>query len=501
MKYSLIAKSLRSRGRSLVLLIACLLGLFQTCSAIGPGDSIVVLIVTFPDGSSEIGTGAFVDHDGLILTADHVIHRTAYPPPSIVDKTIPAQTAPSQILVYSSLLRTRLKVDLSRSDTVVGGVVSPNLWIDGALVRVSLTDAQRAAIQPLDLLSQTPAQDEALTAWGPSWDRDQCSDLNDTGCLSPESTGTRLSNKPTDRRDYIVRANLKKGYSGGPLTNASFSIVGIGSWGTRMDGSGNQGSQIFDATYVPSYYLIFYLLSHVPPSAWLSNPQGCTNTSSLSYLTVFDMEELFPPGIQQKPTLHDCQCCCDSMLRAPSSLNLTIARMQCTQQINTDCTGQKILALSNNIQLAVLTSNVSDATADQYSQLRQSIASIDRKNYSTNSRARLYDSFASTSALLATSNQANREPFKTASNDALFAIKQRIEIGATASSYSTMSSVYSQLGDPANATAASKMASVVGQPKSAQKSVNINQNALKKQLLRNIPTNMGVAGTASLGVK
>jgi hypothetical protein len=45
------------------------------------------------------------------------------------------------------------------------------------------------------------------------------------------------------------------------------------------------------------------------------------------------------------------------------------------------------------------------------------------------------------------------------------------------------------------------MASVVGQPKSAQKSVNINQNALKKQLLRNIPTNMGVAGTASLGVK
>ena len=36
----------------------------------GPADSIVVLYVTFPDGFYEIGTGVFVDHDGLILTAD-----------------------------------------------------------------------------------------------------------------------------------------------------------------------------------------------------------------------------------------------------------------------------------------------------------------------------------------------------------------------------------------------------------------------------------------------
>lgn len=58
--------------------IVLALALAPSLKASGSADAVVIIYATFPGNNTyEIGTGAFVDHDGLVLTADHVVHRVA----------------------------------------------------------------------------------------------------------------------------------------------------------------------------------------------------------------------------------------------------------------------------------------------------------------------------------------------------------------------------------------------------------------------------------------
>ena len=114
------------------------------CQANNPGDALVVVAAKFIDGV-EWGTGAFVDHDGLILTADHVVHRAlAKPLSTMTEGKVPTPTTPVSITVYSSRLAKPLMVDLTVSGNVLGGAYSADQWMDAAFVRVNLTDVQRA---------------------------------------------------------------------------------------------------------------------------------------------------------------------------------------------------------------------------------------------------------------------------------------------------------------------------------------------------------------------
>ena len=337
----------KSLGIRIILAVTFLTLSLPSCSAVDPKNAVVVIIVTFPDGSQELGTGAFVDHDGLVLTADHVVHGTsnllspdAHPETMLLNQPNPTQANPVKIEVYSPLLGGKITVDPAVSGALVGGSLSASSWVDAAFIRVPLTDTQRATIQPLDLALSPPAQNEPLTAWGPEYDEVQCSNLDDPRCLSPQSISETLGSDPSITRDYQVNVNMRTGYSGGPLVNSSSNIVGIGSWGIRVNGSSSQGPQLAEETYLPSTYIVSsFLISNFlnskqsPEPKWLTGPQGCTNTQSLPSLTVFDIAELFPQSTQQTATAQQCQCCCQSLRRAPASLNLPAANMKCATPI------------------------------------------------------------------------------------------------------------------------------------------------------------------------
>ena len=131
-------------------------------------NAIVIIYAEFPGNNAyEIGTGAFVDHDGLVLTADHVIHHISMSTPSAFVQGTPTTTAPTKVVLYSAALGAAIPLNLSNPASIVGGQLVPNQWIDAALIRVPLTTDQRHQIQPLDLSQGAPPMGDVLTAYGP----------------------------------------------------------------------------------------------------------------------------------------------------------------------------------------------------------------------------------------------------------------------------------------------------------------------------------------------
>lgn len=449
------------------------------CSwAIGPGDSVVVLYVTFPDSRYEVGTGVFVDHDGLILTADHVIHESSLATPStMVSGTIPTQVTPSSITVYSALLHAKFSVPVTSPGAIVGGNLSTSQWVDAAFVRVPLTPMQQAQIQPLDLSTVAPSQSEILTAWGPN-----CVDMTNPVCGAPESVTLSLSSNPTISRDYDVRASLKVGYSGGPLVNSSNNIVGIASWGNGI-GAGATGGQILDATYLPSTYIAFYFLSLVQPSPWFSGTQGCTNNQALPYLTLIDMGELFPVSVTT-PSTAQCTCCCQLLPRAPNALN---SRVPTSCQLQASCSQQQIFPLARSIQLAAITGNVDSNTVSEYIQLRKAVAGVQSSQLTDEQKSKLYGSFGSASAALATKYAATSGAFASTPEDALIAFKKQSNITEDFTMYQTVSSVLTSQGEATRAGAATLLQGLLGDTSVQSKNA---ENVLRKQIFDNVPKNL-----------
>jgi hypothetical protein len=455
-------------------LLAC-----KTCWAMGPEDSIVILYVEFGDGTYEIGTGAFVDHDGLILTADHVVHQsTVHPPSTFAQGSVPIQIQPTKITAYSALLGTAVPVNLQATGSVVGGNLSSSQWVDAALVRATLTPIQRASIQPLDLAIDPPGRQEQLTAWGP-----HCINVQDRRCLVPESVGVTLSSSASLNRDYEIRANLKIGYSGGPLTNAANSIVGIASWGDKPDGSGSNATQIFNATYIKSAYIAYFFQSRVVPSEWFQGTNGCNNTRSLPYLTLLDMKELFPVSNQRPLTAEQCVCCCQSIPRAPNALNTGIPFASCQQQ-PIDCLQAAVFPLANSIQVAAATQTVDATTVAEYLQLRKIFTSISTANLPADRQERLYDALGLTSTVIASQYLSQSPAFATAPTDALTAYKLRSKLGETPEMYFNASTVLSGEGKSDQALNANLMGTLVG---TRQATVDPATNHLRNQIFANVP--------------
>ena len=286
-------------------------------------DAIVIVYAQFPNGQYEIGTGAFVDHDGLVLTADHVVHHIEMSSPSTsTTGSVPASLTPTSVTIYSTLLGTPIKVDTTQQGALVGGQLGSQQWMDIALLRVPLTDAQRLQIQPLDLSQNAPTQGEALQAYGPL-----CTSL-DTRCFQSSEVSTTLTNDPATSRDYEVRANMTLGYSGGPLVNASGNIVAVASWGDLI-----AGTQITRASYVPSPYVLRYFLSRAPASSILTAADVCTKIHAMVSLTAFDWEELsarWRGSAVILNTADQCKCCCESLDKARNAIGAPSGGESCT---------------------------------------------------------------------------------------------------------------------------------------------------------------------------
>jgi hypothetical protein len=451
------------------------------CEASNPGDALVVLGVTFSDGGTDWGTGAFVDHDGLILTADHVVHRAlANPLSTMTDGLVPISTTPISITVYSTRLVTPLKVDLTVPGNVLGGAYSANQWMDAAFVRVTLTDVQRAMIEPLDISLSPPGQSEHLTAWGP-----HCSDMTNSNCYAVDSLDLTLSSNPALSRDYQVRANLALGWSGGPLIDAAGMIVGIASWGMRPDGAPVTGTQIVTAAYLSGPLIEKYLSPKLSPSAWLATPAGCSHTTNIRPLTAIDTEEMFPAD----PPAADCPCCCSSLSRSPNSTNTRIGYSSCAQQ--SGCLKYAAFALANSVQLAANTGTVDAQTVKDYASLRAMVASPDAVHLPADQQAKLYDSFGATGLAITLSPSAQHFPaLSVATQDALVAYKMRATFGDTPAVYTNVVQLLQQKGDLVHAADAKVMADVAAEPPDTKSAMDFNVDKLKKKVFQNIPANM-----------
>ena len=451
------------------------------CHASSPGDALVVLGVKFSDGGTDWGTGAFVDHDGLILTADHVVHRAlANPLSTMTDGMVPVSTTPISITVYSTLLVNPVMVDLATAGNVIGGAYSPNQWLDAAFIRVALTDVQRAMIQPLDISLSPPGQSEPLTAWGP-----HCSDMTNSDCYAVDSLGVTLSSNPAVNRDYQVRANLALGFSGGPLVNAAGIIVGIASWGLRPDGAPATGTQIVSATYLSGPLIQKMLSPKIAASPWLVTPAGCTNTTGIRPLTAIDTGEMFPVN----PAPAECPCCCSSLSRSPNSINTRIGDSSCAQQ--SGCLQYATFALANSVQLAANTGTVDAQTVKDYASLRTLVASSDAVHLPADQQAKLYESFGATGLAITRSPSAQKFPsLSIASQDALVAYKMLATRTDSPAVYINVAQILNQKGDLVHAADAKVMADVVAESPDTQKAINVNVDKLKKNIFKNVPSSM-----------
>ena len=446
------------------------------CHAGSAGDAIVVLAAKFSDGSTDWGTGSFVDHDGLILTADHVVHRAlANPLSTITEGQVPGSTTPVSITVYSVRLGAQLTVDLASPGNVLGGTYGNNQWMDAAFVRVTLTDVQRAMIEPLDISLSPPGQSEPLHAWGP-----HCSDMTKADCLGVDALDVSLNNNPATYRDYQVRANLALGFSGGPLINAAGMIVGIASWGIRPDGSPTTGTQIVSATYLSGPLIARWLSPKLASSSWLATPAGCANTTNIRPLTAIDTGEMFPAD----PAAAQCQCCCSTLSRSPNSTNTRIGNSSCAQQPG--CIQNAVFALANSVQLAANTGTVDAQTEKDYATLRTMVASVDAVHLPADQQVKLYDSFGATGLALTLSPSSKGFPsLKVASQDALVAYRMRATLAESPEVYSNVVQLLTQKGDLVHAAQASVMADFT-----AKKAMNVDVNQIKTKVFENLPSTM-----------
>jgi hypothetical protein len=456
-------------------------------------NAIVTLAAKFSDGVTEWGTGAFVDRDGLILTADHVVHRAlASPLSTITAGSVPAAMAPVSITVYGAHLGSPLTVNVTVPGNIVGGNYSGSQWMDAAFVRAQLTDLQRALIQPLDISLSPPGQGEPLTAWGP-----HCTDITDAGCnpvSAVDAVSVTLSSDPNVNRDYQIRANLNLGFSGGPLINAAGMIVGIASWGLRPNGSPTTGDQIVTATYLPGPLIQKFLSPKIASSIWLLAPAGCSNTADARPLTAIDTAEMFPSD----PAPGDCNCCCSSLSRSANSFNTRVGNSSCAQQSN--CLRPAAFTLANSVQLAANTGTVDSKTESDYARLRTIVAGPDAAHLPDAERAGLFDSFGATGLAITRSQAAKQFPsLGGAGQDALVAYRIRTKIADTAEAYDNVAELLKEKGKTNEAAAASAIATIMEKPsieKSAtgtidSKIVNNTIKKLKSQIFAGVPSSVG----------
>lgn len=460
--------------------ILCVLSLlivstYHARATTGPGDGVVIIYAQFPGtGQYEIGTGLFVDHDGLVLTADHVIHHIQMASPvTHISGSLPTGTEPTSIFVYSTALQARFKVDLS---TIVGGTLDSNDWMDVAFLRVKLTDVQRAKIAPLNLTSIAPSQTESLTAFGPL-----CTRL-DEQCYQPSTTATSLSNDPTLSRDYQVRATITTGFSGGPLVNTAGLVVAIDSWGDLVS-----TNQITRASYVPSTYILRYFLDRVPPSSILNAQDACTTVHSLASLTVFDQWEVSKRWQTQSSLLQDqaqCACCCESLDKTANPMfGAPLVGGSCQPPF---CPQRRLFGIVNSIAVALATKAVDSDTSKLYEALKATVDEIPFNQLSKDQQKTIYETYGHTLSSLSESELTRNDPaFKDARTLALGAFWKGQKIEEDAGTYEAMGRLFKAAGDVKNAQAADILGIITASDSHlAATQLKINPDVLRKSVER-----------------
>jgi hypothetical protein len=262
---------------------------------------------------------------------------------------------------------------------------------------------------------------------------------------------TNLANDPLTARFYQVQAPITLGYSGGPLLNASNNIVAIDSWGDIV-----LGNQIFRASYLPTAYVVSFLMPLVNTPASLS----CSSASSMPFLTAFDWAELSKQWTGDSSVLNSpiqCACCCQSLDKAKNVILTKPLQSSCTPPF---CAQRNIFGLTNGLHALIAAGADETRTTGIYKSLRNVIASSDLDAVSPNERKQLYSNAGHAFAAFAT-HTADPQISKVASSDALVSLQKGQLLQPTESDYYTMSDLFKKDNDTDSSVAASILGNVV----------------------------------------
>jgi Trypsin-like peptidase domain len=296
------------------LLTVWALASLHTSAAAEPDRGVVILVVEFEDGKKDVGTGFFVDHDGLVVTADHVVNRYSSTPAAPPFNPGPSRRA-KKITAYSAYLRKKFLLDLSTSpNAATTGQFAQGKWLDVAFLRFPIDEDSRRLIEPLDLASDPPNQNARVFPWGP-----KCTTLTDESCFVPISNTASITNSPRKAKEYVLGAILKVGFSGGPLVDESGRVVGVCSFGTELP----LRPDTYNESYVPAGFILRFYLNSLPPSPFFGASSVCDRLRPFPSLTSFDLQQIAVPWAQNPSSFSDpavCTCCCESLGKSPNGL-------------------------------------------------------------------------------------------------------------------------------------------------------------------------------------
>jgi Trypsin-like peptidase domain len=447
-------------------------------------DAVVIIYAVFPGNNAyEIGTGSFIDHDGLVLTADHIIHHISMSTPSAFMAGTASATNPTSIVIYSASLKTKILIDLTKPDSIVGGQIAPNQWMDVALIRVPLTDSQKLQIQPLDLSQSNPSQGDSLVAFGPL-----CTS-KDENCFQPGIVNTILNSDPTKSREYQVRENVTPGYSGGPLINTSGDIVGIASWGDTIT-----NNVITRASYLPSAYVLRFFSQRIPPPSILNAGDACTRAHPLPFLTAFDWAELSSQWVVNEDLLKvadQCTCCCESLDKVKNPVSAPHTSGSCVPPF---CAEERLYGLSNQVRLALQTHSVDADTASAYRAMKLTIAQINVSQLGETKKTEIYGNIVTVFTQIANSDEVrNDASFRDAPKIALLALLKSQGIHELPQNYLAMSKLFHIQGDEVNAAASTVLGNVLTLPDATVRTqLKINPMVLRQVVQKGALADIGI---------
>ena len=271
---------------------------------------VVLLVVEFADGGdSAFGTGFFLDHDGLVATAEHTLFGYGSVRDTADRKDL--GRVPRSATIISPALQSEFTIDATEGGFQCGKDL-PFAWLDLCLLRVDLSEAQRQVVRPLDVSSRWAAAGETAWAFGP-----RCSDHTSPSCRQIVPIRLDIASLGgNELRSYLTTGTLiQTAYSGGPLVDNRGLVVGTCSKGDPLSPVPGITDLNDIAEFTPIQYLEYF--DGFPISDLFQSPTNCDSWAAWDQLTHFDCKQL---SVLAEQPARFCKCVCIALQTDPGAL-------------------------------------------------------------------------------------------------------------------------------------------------------------------------------------
>jgi hypothetical protein len=295
-------------------------------------EGVVILQVFFADGSEpELGTGFFLDDDGLIATADHVLR--GYDDRPAGEYSPSAARSVRKIVVHSPVLDTPIEL-ASEEFTLRARYGAPKeggKGFDVAVFRVPLTPEARSKVKPLDLAAERPTQGGGYWVVGPN-----CASAKlDETCFAVQTPQATIVTN-TFQPHFDVTGTITLGFSGGPLLNDKGLVVGVASWGPILP---------LTTTAIKAKFTSFRVLGarlahseNVPSSDLLTNEAtACQLVRSLPSIAGMTVREMMMKWTLNNLTDTQCTCCCSAFEKIQHTALDFLPELHCQNKAAPNC--------------------------------------------------------------------------------------------------------------------------------------------------------------------